>query len=387
MSKFLKTLIVALLSFTLLFAFTGCDQNDGDDTLVTGDLTYKLYEDEDDNHKYYTVTGYTVTSDDAVKMASGDFSSFTAAQREIEIPATYNNYPVEKIAAAAFADQVILKKVVVPATINEIGEGAFSGCTNLQELTIPFVGKTADATNEERVFGHLFGSASTGEGNTQITAKIHQEETEAGTTFYVPASLKSVTVLGNRVPECAFYGMAMLQTVVVDSATYIGAFAFQGCSLISQVNVSAATAIYDGAFQLCTSLQRVTLGSSLEFIGDYAFSGCSRLGLNYASNDETLCTLTLPESVTYLGKYAFSNCLELKYVNIAATKILEVYEGTFSSCESLEKVTVNSNIYFRAGAFSKSKKLDESKIIGAGSGKFETGAFGKVELPDDTEND
>ena len=82
MSKLLKTLIVALLSFTLLFSFAGCQNDDGDGATVTGDLVYKIQEDEDDNHKYYAVTGYTVTSEDAVKIATGDFSSFTDEQRE-----------------------------------------------------------------------------------------------------------------------------------------------------------------------------------------------------------------------------------------------------------------------------------------------------------------
>ena len=386
MSKLLKTLIITLLSCALVFSITACNNGNDDqnDATVTGEFVYKLYTDEEDDHKYYAVTGYTVTSEDAVKMATGDFSSFTSEQREITIPSTHGEgekeYPVEEIAPAAFADQVILKKVTVNSNIKKIGEGAFSGCTNLEELTLPFVGKTADSHNSERVFGYLFGSGSTGDGNVQITAKIHKEEEEAGTTFSVPASLKTVTVHSNKIPECAFYGMAMLQSVEFPNATSIGAYAFQGCSLLTQANLGNVTEIYDGAFQLCTSLQKAVFAEGLTFVGEYAFSGCSRLGLNYATNDKDTITVKLPSTVNYLGKYAFSNCLELKYVDISACSALEtVYEGTFSSCESLEEVKVHGNTFFRAGTFSKSPKLDESKIIGAGANKFEAGAFGTIE--------
>ncbi|MBR6737286.1 MAG: leucine-rich repeat domain-containing protein [Clostridia bacterium] len=379
MSKLLKTLLVALLSFSLVFTIAGCNNDDDGDTTQTGELVYKLIT-GDDGDQYYAVTGYTVSSDDAVKMATGDFSSFTKAQREITILETYNGKPVKEISAAAFADQVILKKVTVPASVETIGEGAFSGCTNLEELTLPFVGKKADAVNGERVLGYIFGASSTGDGNVQITAKIQKEESEAATTFYVPASLKTLTVTGSRVPECAFYGLTMLQNVSIPNATYIGAYAFYGCSLIYEINVASVVAIYDHAFELCTSLQKVAFGDtpSLEYVGDYAFAGCSRLGLNYASNDKALITLTLPATVNYLGEYAFSDCVELKYVDISSTLITTIYGGTFSACESLQEVKVNANIEVKAGAFTESPKMDASKLIGVDLTKIENGAFGTV---------
>ncbi len=40
-----------------------------------------------------------------------------------------------------FKDCINLKEIYVPKSVITIGEGAFSGCTNLEKITIPFVGK------------------------------------------------------------------------------------------------------------------------------------------------------------------------------------------------------------------------------------------------------
>ena len=47
-------------------------------------------------------------------------------------------------------------------------------------------------------------------------------------------------------------------------------------------------------------LRDVTLSSSLQSIGDYAFEGC---GIRY---------ITIPDNVTTIGKFAFNDCPSLK---------------------------------------------------------------------------
>lgn len=58
---------------------------------------------------------------------------------EIIIPATYNGKAVTKILDGGFSRNYMIKKVVVPATVTEIGNSAFSACTSLEEISLPHV--------------------------------------------------------------------------------------------------------------------------------------------------------------------------------------------------------------------------------------------------------
>lgn len=364
MSKFLKTLTTLILALTLSLFVVACDNGDGDgDEVVTGEFEYQLEtgtreneEGQEEEYDYYKITGYTVNSEDALKMAQGDFSSVTKEMRNITIPNEYEGLPVEEIASTAFADQVILQSVTFNADtkIKTIGLGAFSGCYCLEEIiNLPFIGASEDAVGSERVLGHLFGSSTTAtSGIVEVSAKVYEEETSTSTTFKIPNALRKVTVLGDKVTECAFYGFTMLEEVEFANATEIGASAFNGCTKITTLSAPNVKYIYDNAFAGCTALQRIDFSSNtvLEHVGDGAFSGCSYLGYNYVSDKETDLIITLPDSVIYLGANAFKDCSLLKYVTLGSG-ITVLRTGTFSGCTELKKVYTKNAIEFMTSSF------------------------------------
>lgn len=375
MSKLLRTLTTIILALLLTSAFIACDDGDGDGNgaTVTGEFVYELEtgtrenaEGEEEEYKYYKITGYTVTSEDALKMAEGDFSTVTSAKRNITIPATYKNYPVEEIASMAFSDQIILQSVNFEdngeCNIKTIGVGAFSGCTSLTEIkNLPFIGGSETAIGAERVLGHLFGSASASDKNTKVTAKVYYEVEEADTTFNVPASLKKISTTATVIPECAFYGLTMLEEVAFDNATSIGKGAFSDCSVLFSAKLNKAEYVYDGAFENCTALQEVDFAGNtvLKYVGDGAFKGCSRLGYNFVLSDEQSLTVILPDSVEYLGTNAFNGCSSLKYVVVGAG-VAEIKTGAFADCSELVKVVIkNDAVTVRASAFAN---LDEETV-------------------------
>ncbi len=55
----------------------------------------------------------------------------------VEIPATFDGYPVRAIGDRAFAGQVKLTSVTIPEGIETIGWFAFSGCVMLESVTLP----------------------------------------------------------------------------------------------------------------------------------------------------------------------------------------------------------------------------------------------------------
>ena len=400
MSKLLRSLLTVLLALTLTLVFVGCN-DDGDSTgdAVTGEFIYQLEtgvkeeNGEQVEYSYYKITGYTITSDDALKMAEGDFSTVTSAMRNIKIKPTYKNpktnveYPVEEIASMAFSNQVILQSVdFTGSNIKTIGLGAFSGCTNLQEIkNLPFIGESADATNSDRVLGHLFGSASESDKNVTVSAKTRINESQDSLSFTVPSSLKKVSFTCEVIPECAFYGFSMLEEVEIANVKEIGAGAFYGCSQIVSIKMPKVQYVYDSAFEGCSVLLNVDFSGNtvLQYVGDNAFSGCSRLGYNFVLDTEEALTIKLPASVTYLGKGAFYDCTSLKYIELGAG-IKEIKSVTFANCTELKKVTYlyeGNDFEVKVSAFAECDK-DLVEIYNAQGEKqtYQDYVYGKVEI-------
>ena len=127
---------------------------------------------------------------------------------------------VARIADGAFL-QSRLTEVTIPASVNNIGEYAFSQCTELESIAIP-------------------------EGITQI-------------------------------PEGAFYCCYSLNEITIPaSVTSIGGSAFEHCTSLTSVTIpDNVTSIGGFAFLNCNNLVSVTLPDGLTSIGDLAFSDTS----------------------------------------------------------------------------------------------------------------
>ena len=64
-------------------------------------------------------------------------TSYTGKEKNVEIPATVEGYPVCAIADNAFANNTGIVSVVVPNGVSAIGWFAFSGCVFLTDVTLP----------------------------------------------------------------------------------------------------------------------------------------------------------------------------------------------------------------------------------------------------------
>ncbi len=383
MKKLLLKITILILTLSLSAFFIACGENDGDDTVqVTGTFDYQIMTVTEENEngeeverKYYKVTGYQVSIEDAEKINNGKYDEIKKEHREITIPETYKDLPVEEIDAAAFANQLILTKVTIGSNIKTIGAGAFSGCTNLEYLEIPFVGKTEDAVDAERVFGHLFGSGATNEGNTEITAKVHARKnsidgsdvvTGEDVTFKVPTSLKEVKVTeATIITECAFYGMTTLQKITFAKATEIESHAFYGCSALQSFDISKIERIYQYAFSNCAALKTVDFKNAtvLEFIDRNAFSACQSLFSNLVSDEEEYTTLSFNANLKEIANNAFADCSAIKFLDL--TNATKVGEMAFANCFGIEGVTLNASGVYGDSIFSGCVALEEDKVVNA----------------------
>lgn len=131
---------------------------------------------------------------------------------------------VTTISVSAFAECASLKKATIEASVDYIYGSLFSGCGALEEITLPFVGSHATVTDKtlSTAFGFIFG--------TSVSAAAADKFEKVGGKYYVPKSLKKVTVLGGTISEGAFDGCSMLEKIYYASGVTVSATTFEGCT-------------------------------------------------------------------------------------------------------------------------------------------------------------
>ena len=167
----------------------------------------------------------------------------------------------ESVGSYSFQNLESIKRIVVLENVEVINNGAFNGCNSLESITLPFIGKSLNATGYEAVFGYIFGYSSSSEyagdlnyslyegaptyfynrdfgkdssgGINQFSYVPNGQGTSYPTRFwyYVPASLSDVTItVQDSIPMAAFNRCEMLENIyLVSSIKSTGKYAFQGC--------------------------------------------------------------------------------------------------------------------------------------------------------------
>lgn len=184
----------------------------------------------------------------------------------------------------AFSESSITN-VYIPENILIIGEGAFSLCEKLQEVTL-FPSLT---TIEGMAFASCDNLKIIFKGSVEEWNKVDNDAEDL--PFNRPYKLE-----GNFDVE---------QLLIPGTIHRVKSYKFAHVSNIKQLITHCRT-IGEGAFTCCSHLEAVAIHSRT--IGDYAFEGC-----------ENLKQVTLGIGVTLIKDFAFSQCSSLRNI---------VYEGT-----------------------------------------------------------
>ena len=180
-----------------------------------GDFEYTLNE------------GYTCT-----------ITGYNGSAANVTIPSTIYGYKVVSIYSGAFSENLSMESVTISNSVEYIGLGAFSGCTNLKNIDIRTSGN-----NIIRICDSAFSHC------TSLKSIV------------IPGNVEFLWVAGG----CTFGECTSLKNVVIENGvTVISGWLFERCSSLESISIpDSVTEIQPCAFFNCTSLKSITIPKSV----------------------------------------------------------------------------------------------------------------------------
>ena len=260
------------------------------------------------------INGYTVT--EIVRNCWGGYMSIT-------IPDT-----VKKIDENVFAHNYYLEEIIFDekSQLEVIGKLAFQDCRSLRSITIP-------ATVKEIGYGAFLNSIDK-------VDDVDFKDLYSLTTIKFSEGSQLETI-----GEWAFQGQHALTSIELpDSVMKIYIGAFNRCTSLAEIDLPySITEIAPATFQHCESLKKIEIPDRVTEIGEYTFFDCP-----------TLEEITIPSGVTVIGDYTFYNCTSLAKITIPAS-ISAISETAFTDCSD------DLTIYGYAGTYAE-KYAEEYEI-------------------------
>ncbi len=258
----------------------------------------------------------TVTSFGNYAFASSSIRSLTADGLEKLGNSVFRDCRyIARVKAAAEAG---VNAVVLPASVTEMGDYSFYGCTELTTAELPALEKlglyTFVGANKLTSVSFANGATTTGKytfANTKLTSvTLADTQTVIGEgAFYNCTELESVA-LSNQVTEVeawAFFNAKSLTAVTnLNLLQNIGAYGFYNTALTS-LNLAEATDIGLGAFAAEPTRPNDNFTASYASV---SIPKAVKIGV-YAFYNGGMTTVDIPASVTEIGYAAFASANKL----------------------------------------------------------------------------
>lgn len=309
----------------------------------------------------YRTLYYNITSDSTVEVTDYNFYNRTiSGLLKIPASVTYNGstYSVTGIYGNAFSLCENITSLIIPETILYLGETstqgtAFQGCTNIVSIQVDINNPVYDSRNNcnaivktdqnKLVFGCTttiipntvecigYGAFSHCSNLTSITLPNSITKLEPHSFSYCNR-LKSINLPNgvDTIDYMAFMSCDSLEEVVMTNhLKYLGSSAFQKCHHLTNVLLSdSITTIPYSLFKECTSLSSIVIPSNVTTIGQRAFELCNNLQ-----------SISILSSINIIDKYTFNGCNNLQNIIIPAT-VIRIEDYAFQGCSSLQSIII-----------------------------------------------
>lgn len=227
-----------------------------------------------------------------------------------------------KLKADAYCQNNDLTNVILPDYIEDIGEGAFYDCENLQKVSF--------GSRTKRIDNSAFQHCHNLSGTLMLPNTI---EFIGNFAFQQCESLDGL-ILGNNLSE-------------------ISQYCFSDCRGLSGKLVipNKLKIIENGAFSNCVSLSEVVIGKQVTHIERAAFFNCQSLQ----------GTLVIPSNVVHIKSEAFCGCLNIKDVVFECKKEndLCLEKDIFKNCK-LSSITIHGKQFTNKDEFNE--YLEDNRI-------------------------
>ena len=231
------------------------------------------------------------------------------------------------IRVSAFQDCPKLTKCEIPARAYQVVGNIFKGCTSLKEVKVN--------DNNPYYFtkdGVLFGPALVNY-QPQYDDAYALQSYPAGRqgAYTIPSSVNGKEI--DQVWTSGFEGAVGLTDITIPASIgRLGTAAFESTGLTNVVIPETVKQVDPAVFQNCTKLVSVKLPAGLAEIDQYMFANCI-----------SLQHVDMPDSITKINIYAFHNCTSL--TSLALPKNLSSLSvGCFDKCINLQHVVVPPSV-------------------------------------------
>ena len=302
---------------------------------------------------------------------------------------TVDIYLATTVGAEAFRNCSLLKNILIPKTITNIGNYAFNGCN--EKLKICYKGNSEDfativkGDNNELLNTNVYYYTDEPENkegamwwyygaNREIYSKVLVTFESNGGTEYSPYAVLMFDKIQEKTPsknynifegwytDSKFKEKFDFNTPIIENITLYAKwtehlaytlvdndessvgdeyYVVTGIGGITSLDIIIpdtfdnlpVKAIGEQAFEYNSNIKSITIGSNLKEIGYLAFHNCKGLTGN----------IVIPDNVTTIGSCAFKDCYRMTKV-IFGSGLKSIKNDAFSGCDSLTEIVIPNNV-------------------------------------------
>lgn len=246
--------------------------------------------------------------------------------RDLVIPSEINGRTITGFGngnSSVFSNQEI-DTIHLPATITNIGNGAFDGAKGIKEIYVDRDNPAYCVRDGVLYTKDLTGLLYTIPGKTSLV--IDENTTRIGycgirgcnlDRLVIPSNVKSLEL-------AALYNTKIGELVIEEGLEHVGNQAFRGIKTPRILLPSTVKTIDKAAFYLCKA-EEIILPEGITEIPELAFY------------DSDLVRFKVPDGVTSIGNGAFKYCYDLKEVTIPVS-VTNIGENAFSYTSNLKNI-------------------------------------------------